>query len=193
LHRENASPPRLHRLPMASRSSSLLSYTLTRLMMAPLMVWFAVTLVFMLVRVLPGSSIDGLGPKAPPAVKAAFLAAKGYDKPIIQQYWIYLDRILHFNLGTTEQGESVTKVIGQYFPATVELTVFSLLVAVTVGVLVGAFGAFDPTILVWDSFAVDFLRRAELVPTRHAFSDHHDRARRPNWLVYDRQSTKRRL
>jgi peptide/nickel transport system permease protein len=143
---------------MASRSSSLWSYTLTRLMMAPLMIWFAVTLVFLLVRALPGDPIDAeLGPKAPPELKAELRAAKGYDKPMIVQYLVYLGslirfnvqvddhwELIHFDLGDTLKKEAVTKVIGQYFPATVELTIFSLLVAVGVGVTIGAFAASRP-------------------------------------------------
>jgi peptide/nickel transport system permease protein len=133
---------RLHRLPMASRSSSLWSYTLTRLMMAPLMIWFAVTLVFLLVRALPGDPIDAeLGPKAPPELKAELRAARGYDKPMIVQYLVYLGQVLRFNLGDTSKGEAVTKVIGEYFPATVELAIFSMVVAVVVGVTIGALGA----------------------------------------------------
>ncbi|MFM2430224.1 MAG: hypothetical protein RLZZ511_1437 [Cyanobacteriota bacterium] len=141
---------------MASRSSSLWTYALTRIMLAPLMVWFAVTLVFILVRALPGDPIDAeLGPKAPPELKAELRASKGYDKPMLVQYLAYLGSFLkfnvtdaegkwhwlQFNLGDTSKGEAITKVIGEYFPATVELALFSLLIALLIGIPIGAFAA----------------------------------------------------
>ncbi len=66
--------------------------------------------------------------------------------PIWLQYLKYLVNILHFDLGTsyTSRGQHVTNIIGQYFPATVELAVCSMLVALTVGILVGTLSASRP-------------------------------------------------
>jgi peptide/nickel transport system permease protein len=53
---------------------------------------------------------------------------------------------MRFDLGTslTSQGQSVWEIIGQHFPATVELTVLSMIVAVVVGVTLGAIAAAKP-------------------------------------------------
>jgi peptide/nickel transport system permease protein len=130
-----------------SRSSSLRDYTITRLLLAPLMIWLITTLVFLLLRATPGDPIDALlGPKAPPEAKEAMRAQLGLDKPLIFQYFAYMGSLLHLNLGESivNKGEQVWQVIGEYFPATAELAIFSLAIACIVGVTIGAISASNP-------------------------------------------------
>jgi peptide/nickel transport system permease protein len=130
-----------------SRSSSLRYYTIARLLLAPLMIWLITTLVFLLLRATPGDPIDALlGPKAPPEAKDALRAQLGLDKPLFFQYLAYMGSLLTLNLGTSivNKGEAVWKTIGEYFPATAELAIFSLAIAFVVGVTVGAISASKP-------------------------------------------------
>ena len=64
---------------------------------------------------------------------------------------IYLGQILRFDLGSslTSRGQSVWEVIQQYFPATVELSLLGILVALTIGMTVGVISAMHPN-TVWD-------------------------------------------
>jgi peptide/nickel transport system permease protein len=117
------------------------------LLLAPLMIWLITTLVFLLLRATPGDPIDALlGPKAPPEAKDALRAQLGLDKPLFIQYLAYIGSILTLNLGESivNKGESVWKTIGEYFPATAELAIFSLAIAFIVGVSVGAISASRP-------------------------------------------------
>ncbi|MGD1864623.1 MAG: hypothetical protein ACFB0D_08710 [Phormidesmis sp.] len=51
-----------------SRTSSLRLYVISRLMLAPLMIWTITTVVFLLMRATPGDPVDALlGPRAPEA------------------------------------------------------------------------------------------------------------------------------
>jgi peptide/nickel transport system permease protein len=130
-----------------SRSSSLRNYAITRLLLAPLMIWLITTLVFLLLRATPGDPIDALlGPKAPPEAKEALRAQLGLNKPLIFQYLAYMGSLLSGNLGESivSKGETVWKIIGEYFPATMELAVFSLAIAFVVGVSIGALSASRP-------------------------------------------------
>lgn len=130
-----------------SRSTALFYYVLSRLMLAPLMIWTLVTLVFFLLRATPGDPVDVvLGGRAPESAKAALRARLGLDEPLGLQYIHYIGDLLHFDLGTslTSQGQSVWQIIQLYFPATVELTVFSMMVSVLVGVSIGALAASKP-------------------------------------------------
>ncbi len=130
-----------------SRSSSLRFYAITRLLLAPLMIWLITTLVFLLLRATPGDPIDALlGPKAPPAAKEELRAELGLDQPLFVQYLVYIGSVFRLDLGESivSKGEKITDIIGQYFPATVELAIFSLLIAVIVGVSVGALAASRP-------------------------------------------------
>ncbi len=130
-----------------SRSSSLRFYAITRLLLAPLMIWLITTLVFLLLRATPGDPIDALlGPKAPPAAKEELRAELGLDQPLFVQYLVYIGSVFRLDLGESivSKGEKITDIIGQYFPATVELAIFSLLIAFIVGVSVGALAASRP-------------------------------------------------
>jgi peptide/nickel transport system permease protein len=130
-----------------SRAKSLQYYVLARLMLAPLMLWTIVTIVFLLLRATPGDPADAiLGARAPEAAKEALRQELGLDSPLLVQYVTYLGSILRFDLGTslTSRGLGVWEVIQQYFPATVELSLFGMLVAVVVGVGVGVLSASRP-------------------------------------------------
>ncbi len=127
-----------------SRSKALQSYILVRLLLAPLMLLTIATLVFLLLRATPGDPADAiLGTRAPEAAKAALRSQLGLNDPLWQQYFDYLKDLLNFDLGSSlsSRGLSVWDVIKDYFPATVELSFCSTIVAVVVGVLVGMVSA----------------------------------------------------
>ena len=130
-----------------SRSSALRYYVFSRLLLAPLMMWTITTLIFLLMRSTPGDPIDVLlGPRAPESAKQSLRVTLGLDQPLWSQYLTYLGKLLHFDLGTSiaTQGETVWQIIRAYFPATVELTVLSMIVSIVVGVGVGALAASRP-------------------------------------------------
>lgn len=130
-----------------SRSKAIQYYLLTRLLLAPLMIWTIVTLVFLLLRATPGDPADAiLGNRAPEATKEAFRESLGLNKPLWLQYLTYLGQLLSLNLGTsiTSQGQSVWEIIRQHFPATAELTFYSMVVAIAIGVTIGIFSASRP-------------------------------------------------
>ncbi len=130
-----------------SRAKALQYYILTRLLLAPLMLLTIASIVFLLLRATPGDPADAiLGTRAPEAAKVALREQLGLTKPLIAQYFDYLGNLLQFDLGSslTSRGLPVWDVIQQYFPATVELTFFSTIVAVVVGVGVGAIAATKP-------------------------------------------------
>ncbi|WNZ24365.1 ABC transporter permease [Leptolyngbya sp. NK1-12] len=130
-----------------SRSRALQYYVLSRLLLAPLMIWTITTVIFLLLRATPGDPIDSLlGPRAPESAKAELRASLGLDAPLWLQYLRYMGSLLRFDLGTSlaSQGQSVWEIIQQHFPATMELAIFSMLVSVVVGVSVGALAASKP-------------------------------------------------
>jgi len=137
---------------MSNRLKSLLYYTLTRLLLAPLMLWLIASLVFVLMRATPGDPVDViLGPKAPAAVKAALRSQLGLSGSWWSQYMEYMNNMLHLDLGKSiaARGQSVGKIILDFFPATAELAVYSLIVALVVGLTVGTIAALRPN-TAWD-------------------------------------------
>lgn len=130
-----------------SRSSALRNYVFSRLLLAPLMLWLITTIVFLLLRATPGDPIDALlGPRAPQAAKDELRNQLGLGKPLFLQYLDYMGSLLRFDLGESllTKGLSVWKIIGDFFPATVELAIVSLAIALVVGITVGAISASRP-------------------------------------------------
>lgn len=130
-----------------SRSKALQYYIFSRLLLAPLMLWTIVTLVFLLLRATPGDPVDVvLGGRAPDSVKEEYRQRLGLADPLWLQYLRYLGALAHLDLGTslTSQGQKVSEVIQLHFPATLELATFSMAIAIIVGVAVGAISASRP-------------------------------------------------
>ena len=89
-----------------------------------------------------------------PEIVAAFKAKWGLDKPLYQQYLIYLKNLLQGDLGISiRTHRPVLTDLGEYFPATIELAVFATIFAVIFGL---AFGIISATMR--NSFVDQFLR-----------------------------------
>lgn len=130
-----------------SRSKALQYYLLIRLLLVPPMLWTIVTVVFLLLRATPGDPADAiLGIRAPETQKAELRQQLGLTDPLWVQYLNYLGDLLRLDLGVsfTSRGQEVSDVIAQYFPATVELAVCSMVVAIVVGVAFGILSASRP-------------------------------------------------
>ncbi|MEN9207441.1 MAG: ABC transporter permease [Gloeomargarita sp. GMQP_bins_120] len=122
------------------RWQRLRDYLLLRLLLAPLMLWTVVTVVFLLLRATPGDPVDAIyGGRAPAVVKEALRVQLGLDQPLAVQYLRYLGQLLRGDLGTSlsEPGRPVTDIIAAYLPATVELALAGFLVAMVIGLGLG--------------------------------------------------------
>jgi peptide/nickel transport system permease protein len=129
-----------------SRRSDLLRYLGARLALAPLMLWLIASLVFLLLRVAPGDPIDALlGPKAPAAARAALRNQLGLDQPLPVQYGHFLSKLLHGDLGLSQNSQQpVAEIIRQSLPASLELGLVALLIAAVLGLAVGFSGIARP-------------------------------------------------
>ena len=130
-----------------SRSSALRYYILVRLLLAPLMLWVITTAVFLLLRATPGDPVDALlGPRAPQAAKDELRNQLGLGKPLFMQYLDYMGSLLRLDLGKslTSQGQTVWEIIQKFFPATVELAIISMAIALIVGITIGIVSASRP-------------------------------------------------
>jgi peptide/nickel transport system permease protein len=127
---------------------ALLSYILTRILLTIPMIFILLTLVFFIIRVMPGDPVKSmLGAHAPKETMDEVRHQLGLDKPIIDfstnnQFVDYMSAFFHGDLGQSLWYRvPVTTKIAQYFPATLELSFFALLFAVVLGVATGAFAA----------------------------------------------------
>lgn len=103
------------------------------------MVMFLLTIVFLILRVIPGDpALLHFEKNVDPVVLEAFRARLGLDVPIWEQYFNYLSGLLVGDLGLSMHDFSPISVhIAGRFPATLELTIYSMLFAVLLGVALG--------------------------------------------------------
>jgi peptide/nickel transport system permease protein len=124
---------------------SLLRFSLWRII-AGVFLCVGVTFVaFILTLVVPGDPVAAsLGDVAgdDPEIVAAFRARYGLDRPLPEQYIIYLGNLLQGDLGDSINTRRPVLVdLRQYLPATVELSMAAMTLAMVVGVALGVLAA----------------------------------------------------
>lgn len=109
-----------------------------------LVLWAVATLTFVLFRLMPGDpTLNFLSPSFSEETRAALLKGFGLDRPLWEQYLIYMNRLLHGDFGMSFlQGKSVQALLAAALPNTVILTVVSVCGAYAFGIVAGAFLAF---------------------------------------------------
>lgn len=118
-------------------------YLIRRLLQAVVVVLLVTVIVFILLRLLPGGPARAiLGPTATQAQVDQFNHDQGYDNPVFVQYFDFLGRLVHGDLGYSfKLNQSVTSLLGERLPKTLILTVLATLVAMAVAIPVGVFQA----------------------------------------------------
>ncbi|MEV4571238.1 ABC transporter permease [Nonomuraea sp. NPDC049419] len=114
-------------------------YLLTRLGQALVIVILVTLITFVILHLLPGGAARAiLGKEATLEQIAAFNHEMGYDRPLWQQYAMYLQRLVTGDLGYSFQlNQSVSEAIAQRLPKTMLLSLASTLLAVVVAVPLG--------------------------------------------------------
>ncbi len=102
-----------------------------------------VTLVFFLIHLIPGDPVEVmLGEMGQTADKQALQQALGLNQPLWQQWLQYLNHTLHGDLGQSlHSKQAITELLAQRLPATGQLAVASLLVAILIAVPLGSLAA----------------------------------------------------
>ena len=100
-------------------------------------------LVFGLIHLIPGDAATAiLGERATPASLAQVRESLGLDKPIWQQYLIYMGKVLRGDLGISIlRRDPIAEGLLLRFPATIELCVASTIIAIILGIPAGVFSA----------------------------------------------------
>jgi len=120
----------------------MLRYFLTRLAGAVPTLFIIVTVAFFLIRAAPGGPFDQ-EQALPPEIMANMQRAYGLDQPVWVQYGRYLGGLAHGDFGPSFKYKdfSVTELIGQGLPVTLELGAMAMALAMALGVPIGTFAA----------------------------------------------------
>jgi peptide/nickel transport system permease protein len=103
----------------------------------------ALTLVFLLVHLIPGDPVDVmLGETASAADKEELRRSLGFDRPLAEQYRSFLAGLALFDLGRSlHEQQSVAMIIRARLPATLQLALCAMLVAVVISFLLATLAA----------------------------------------------------
>src|SRR5947207_11873447 len=126
-----------------SSDDQVARYVLTRLLLV-VPTLFGVTLItFALTYLLPGNpALVKAGPLATPEHVKEMERRMGLDRPLRVQYWRYMSGLLRADLGeSSSTGRPVVEDFRQRIPATLELTLASLLIAAAIGIPLGVLSA----------------------------------------------------
>jgi peptide/nickel transport system permease protein len=112
-------------------------------LLAPIFLFFILSALFVLLRVVPGDPISAsLGGRLSAEEIDSRREVLGLNESIGEQYFDYLSGVVTGDFGQTfNDPRPVTGIIADRFPATFELTLFAMFIAVIIGVVVGAFSA----------------------------------------------------
>lgn len=118
---------------------TLRSYVISRILLTIPMILILLTMVFLVIRVLPGDPVLlHFEKNVDPDVIQAMRVRLGLDKPLWTQYFDYLFGLFRGDLGESMQDySSIGQQIFSAFPATLELAIFSMIIATALGVVLG--------------------------------------------------------
>lgn len=121
----------------------LTGYFLQRLARGLVTFWFAVTVTFFLVRLLPGDPVLAVAaPGMTEEIRQTQLQQFGLDRPLLVQYFAYLRELVQGNLGVSFlRSQPVSQVLMERLPWTLLLTGSALLLTVILGVPLGVLAA----------------------------------------------------
>ena len=127
----------------------MLEFILRRLMQSVVVLWVMSMLVFAGVFVVGNPADILVSMDADPADRARVIANLGLDQPLPLQYLTFLKKALAGDLGTSfVQGVPAVQLVFEKMPATMELAVAAMLIAIVLGIPLGLWAGLKP-----DSFA----------------------------------------
>jgi len=120
----------------------MMAYALRRLLGAIPTLFVIVTLAFFMMRFAPGGPFDSER-RLPPEVERNVKAAYNLDKPLTQQYLIYLGKLAHGDLGPSYKNKdfTVAQLIGIGLPVSARLGLSAMALALLLGTALGVSAA----------------------------------------------------
>jgi oligopeptide transport system permease protein len=148
-----------------ARLAAMLRYFLTRLASAVPTLFIIVTAAFFLMRLAPGGPFDQER-ALPPQIRANLESAYGFDKPIYQQYLSYLGGLARGDFGPSFRYKdfSVTELIAQGLPVTLQIGSAAIALSLLVGIPLGVFAALKRN-SAWDYVATSVAVTGIAIPS----------------------------
>src|SRR5579871_379276 len=122
----------------------MISYAARRFLGALPTLFIIVTLAFFMMRLAPGGPFDTQR-RLPPEIERNVEAAYNLDKPLYQQYALYLGRLAHLDFGPSFKNKdfTVTQLIAEGLPVSARLAAAAIALAIAFGVSLGVTAALN--------------------------------------------------
>jgi len=135
----------------------MIRYLLSQLASAVLVMIGVSCLVFFLIHLVPGDPVEVmLGESANPADREALRQSLGLDQPLLTQLLSFFNQLLHFDFGQSLYSKQpIVEMLAERIPATAELALAGLLIAVVIAFPLGAIAALKQGTR-WDYGAMGF-------------------------------------
>jgi oligopeptide transport system permease protein len=120
----------------------MMSYAIRRILGAIPTLFLIITFAFFMMRIAPGGPFDGER-RLPPEIEANINAAYDLDKPLHEQYLIYLGRLSRGDFGPSFKTKdfTVTEMIAAGLPVSIKLGLSAITLAFFLGTMLGVFAA----------------------------------------------------
>ena len=121
----------------------MFKYIVKRILSSILVLWGVVTITFFIARVIPSQpEVKWAGQRATPEQLEAARIELGLDKSLPEQYVIYINDLLHGDLGDSlNSHQPVSADLKRYIPATLELVLLAFILAMIIGIPLGIYSA----------------------------------------------------
>lgn len=126
---------------LKSGEKQMTRYVLKRLGLMLITFWILIFLIFFFIRLMPDFHQTGLNED--PAIRAEWLRRQGLDKPIIEQFWLWVKNIIvdgDFGYSFVRKRNSMD-VLLQRLPETIKINVIPFLISVPLGIAFGIIAA----------------------------------------------------
>lgn len=121
----------------------MFKYIVKRLLLGIFTLFILATIVFFGMKAMPGSPFSRDNKAIPAATMEALNKKYGLDKPVSEQYVVYMKNVIHgdFGVSISKKGQSVTEIIKARLPVTAKLGVIAFVVSMVIGITLGVISA----------------------------------------------------
>jgi ABC-type dipeptide/oligopeptide/nickel transport system permease component len=124
----------------------MINYIIKRLLLSIPTIFGVIFIVMLTIELVPGDPVElMLGEHATKEAVESVRTALGLDKPLLTRYFMYLKNLTKGDMGRSiRENRLVSKEISDVWPATLKLTIAAMVIALSMGVMLGIFSAVKP-------------------------------------------------
>ena len=131
-------------------------YLIRRLIQSIFVIWMVATLVFFLLRLVPGDPLAAMLADVDPAAAEQLRAKLGLDQPLYVQYARWLGQLVQGDFGNSIYGSNVpvSQILAEAIPRTLSLASLALVIALSISITAGMISALRKN--TWMDYTVTF-------------------------------------